>query len=183
MIYISSTNQKALGARYRLTALITAALGISTVLYVIIGWAFAPALPRGDYEWLTNSHYVIVGLVAVAALAVVVLRRFFLSPTRLQKAGQQGIGALLSQLYLCSLTGAVLGDVVGILGVVASLVTGNREYSWRLGLAALLLIAYSFPRRGEWQHAVAQMEAEKSTSGIQPDAVPERIKLGLIDAE
>ena len=182
-MYISSANQTALRARYRLTALIVTALGVSTLLYVVIGWAFAPAMPRGDYEWLANSHYIIVALVGVAALAVVVLRRFFLSWPRLQNAGRKGISALLSQLYLCSLLGAVLGDVVGILGVVASLMTGNREYSWRLGLAALLLIAYSFPRRGEWERAVAAMEAEKNNLQNPAATVAEQIRLGLHETE
>lgn len=182
-MYISSANQTALSARYRLTSLIVIALGVSTVLYVVIGWAFAPAMPRGDYEWLRNSHYIIVGLVGVAALAVVVLRRFFLSWLRLQSAGRKGISALLSQLYLCSLVGAVLGDVVGILGVVASLMTGNREYSWRLGIAALLLIAYSFPRRGEWERAVAAMEAEKNNVQNPAATAAEQIRLGLSETE
>ncbi len=182
-MYISSAHQTALRARYRLTALIVAALGISTLLYVVIGWAFAPAMPRGDYEWLTNSHYIIVSLVGVAALAVVAVRRFFLSSARLQNAGRKGVSALLSQLYLCSLIGAVLGDVVGILGVVASLVTGNREYSWRLGLAALLLIAYSFPRRGEWERAVAALEADKDNVQNSAARAAEQIRLGLSETE
>lgn len=75
-MYISSANQTALSARYRLTALIVVALGVSTVLYVVIGWAFAPAMPRGDYEWLVNSHYIIIGLVAIVSVVVVFLRRF-----------------------------------------------------------------------------------------------------------
>jgi F0F1-type ATP synthase membrane subunit c/vacuolar-type H+-ATPase subunit K len=182
-MYISSAHQTALQARYRLTSLIVIALGVSTVLYVVIGWAFAPAMPRGDYEWLTNSHYIIVGLVGVAALAVVILRRFSLSPSRLQNVGRKGISALLSQLYLCSLVGAVLGDMVGILGVVASLMTGNREYSWRLGIAALLLIAYSFPRRGEWERAIAAMETEKNSVLNPAAAAAEQIRLGLRETE
>ncbi len=181
-MYISSANQTALSARYRLTALLVVALGVSTVLYVVIGWAFAPAMPRGDYEWLTNSHYIIIGLVAVVSVAVVFLRRFFLAPARLLQAGRLGVNALLSQLYLCALVGAVLGDVVGILGVVASLVTSNREYSWRLGIAALLLIAYSFPRRGEWERAVAELESEKTAQPATPMSA-EQIKLGLGETE
>jgi hypothetical protein len=177
-MYISSASQTALRARYRLTSLIVAALGISTILYVIIGWAFAPAMPRADYEWLTNSHYIIIGLVAATSVAVVFLRRFFLAPAQLRTVKQQGVSALLSRLYLGSLVGAVLGDLVGILGVVASLVTGNREYSWRLGIAALLLIAYSFPRRGEWERAVAALEAEKTASPFASQPA-EQIKLGL----
>ncbi|MFN7930957.1 MAG: hypothetical protein U0Y68_24130 [Blastocatellia bacterium] len=182
MTYISSANQPHLSARYRLTALITVALGISTILYVVIGWAFAPAMPRGDYAWLVNSHYIIISLVLVASLVTVFLRRFLLAPLRLLRAGRQSIGALLSQLYMASLLGAVIGDVVGILGVVASLMTGNKEYSWRLGIAALLLIGYSFPRRGEWERAVATMEQERS-GGQAPQPAQEQVKLGLLDSE
>jgi F0F1-type ATP synthase membrane subunit c/vacuolar-type H+-ATPase subunit K len=185
MIYLSSASQKALSARYRLTVLIVAALGISTVLYVVIGWAFAPAMPRGEYEWLTNSHYIIVVLVSSAAVAIVFLRRLFLSATRLLRVGQRGVNALLGHLHLSSLIGAVLGDGIGILGVVASLVTGNREYSWRLGLAALLMIAYSFPRRNEWERAVALSEQEKNNTTEPKSATiaDQEVKLGLLDTE
>jgi MFS family permease len=182
MTYISSANQAHLSARYRLTRLIIVALGISTLLYVAIGWAFAPAMPRGDYAWLTNSHYIIVSIVLMAALVTVFLRRWLLSSARLLNAGRRGLNTLLGQLYMASLLGAVIGDVVGILGVVASLMTGNKEYSWRLGIAALLLIGYSFPRRGEWERAVAVMEEEKS-GRTEPQAAEEQIKLGLLDAE
>lgn len=183
MNYISSANQIILSTRYRLTRLIVVALGISTILYVLIGWAFAPAMLRGDYQWLTNSLYIIVSIVFVAALVTVFLRRFLLAPSRLLNAGRKGIGSLLNQLYLASLIGAVIGDVVGILGVVASLMTGNKEYSWRLGLAALLLIAYSFPRRSEWERAVAIMEQEKSGNPEPAASANEQIRLGLLDTE
>lgn len=183
MNYISSANQTILSARYRLTRLIVVALGISTILYVLIGWAFAPAMPRGDYEWLASSLYIIVSIVFIAALVTVFLRRFLLSSSRLLSAGRRGVSSLLNQLYLASLIGAVIGDVVGILGVVASLMMGNKEYSWRLGLAALLLIAYSFPRRGEWERAVAVMEQEKSGNPEPAAQANEQIRLGLLDTE
>lgn len=185
MNYISSANQPLLNARYRLTAFIVVALGVSTLLYVLLGWVFAPAMPRADYAWLTNSRYIIAGIVLVAALVTVLLRRFLLAPTRLLKAGQRNLGSLLSQLYLAALSGAVMGDVIGILGVVASLVTGNKEYSWRLGIAALLLILYSFPRRSEWERAVAVMEQEKSGNPdpLKAAAANEQVRLGLLDTE
>jgi lysylphosphatidylglycerol synthetase-like protein (DUF2156 family) len=185
MNYISAAHQSMLSARYRLAALIVAALGISTVLYVIIGWFFAPAMPREDYEWLANSHYIIVSIVLVAALAAIILRRVWLAHSALLKLGRRGLSALLSRLHLSSIVGGVLGDVVGILGVVASLITGNKEYSWRLGIAAILIIAYSFPRRGEWERAVAALEQEKSsvpTPGSTATA-DDKIKLGLLDTE
>ena len=56
--------------------------------------------------------------------------------------------------------------------------TGIREYSWRLGIAALMMIAYSFPRRGEWQNAVAMIEGENASP--QADFLSrDAVRLGL----
>ena len=177
MNYISSAHQKALSARYRLTALIVGALGISTILYILIGYSFAPAMPQKEYRWLSNNSLVVV--VAIIVLTAVFLRRYLLSPTKLQTATQRGIGALLSNLHLSSISGAVFGDLIGILGVIASLMTGTREYSWRLGIASVLIIAYSFPRRSEWERAVARLEQNNEAAVLPKDAV----RLGLMDSE
>ncbi len=175
MSYLSTANQKSLDARYRLAVIIVGALGLSTLLYILIGWAFASAMPRGGYGWLNSINLAV--LVIVAVLALLLLRRLFLAPKRLQIKARSGINAVLGSLYLASLSGAVLGDVVGIFGVVGSL-TGIREYSWRLGLAALMMIAYSFPRRGEWQNAVAMIEGENASP--QADFLSrDAVRLGL----
>lgn len=183
MKYISSATQIALQARYRLTALIVGALGASTILYVLIGWFFAPSMPPGEYPWLNNISIVITVLVTV--LVLIFIRRWLLSPTRLQIASLRSPGSVLNYLYLASIVGAVIGDLIGILGVVASLLTGIREYSWRLGIAALLMILYSFPRRNEWEKIIAKGEAErnKNFSPSTSNASPDSIRLGLTDSE
>ncbi len=174
MTYLSAANQKSLDARYRLCVVIVAALGISTLLFILIGWAFSPVLPYSESRWLNSINLAV--LVIVSVLALLFIRRLFLSPKRLQMKARSGINAVLGSLYLASLTGAVMGDIVGIFGVIGSLMTGIREYSWRLGIAALMMIAYSFPRRPEWQQAVAMIEGENSAEDfLSRDA----IKLGL----
>lgn len=180
---IPSANPKTLSAQYRLTALIVGALGVSTILYIGIGWFFAAAMQPGAYPWLSNNTLAVTVLMVV--LIMLFLRRFLLSPTRLQLAAQKGAGAILHSFYLASLLGAVLGDLLGIIGVVASLLTGVREFSWRLGIAALLMIAYSFPRRNEWERAVHWAEAEKNRDyPAQSDNLPtDAVRLGLTDTE
>lgn len=183
MSYISSANQKTLAARYRLTAIIVGALGFSSLLYLTIGWFFAPSMPSGEYPWLSPN--IIVAVVLIAVLFVLFFRRFILSPTRLQSAAQKNGGAVLSSLYIASLVGAVIGDLVGIIGVIASLMTGVREFSLRLGIAAILLIAYSFPRRTEWERVVAFAETEKNKDfPVKSDNLPaDAVRLGLTDTE
>jgi hypothetical protein len=46
---------------------------------------------------------------------------------------------------------------VGVLGVFGYLLTGE-SYSWPVGVVSLLLVIYSFPRRGEWLRALATSE-------------------------
>jgi hypothetical protein len=176
MSYLSAANQKSLDARFRLAVIIVAALGLSTLLYILIGWAFAPVNPHGEYGWLNSITCSVVVIVSV--LTLLLLRRLFLAPKRLQIKARSGINSVLGSLYLASLSGAVLGDVVGIFGVVGSLMTGIREYSWRLGIAALMMIAYSFPRRSEWHNAVAMIEGENASP--QADFLSkDAVRLGL----
>ena len=51
-----------------------------------------------------------------------------------------------------------IAEAVGISGLIFYRLTGDYQYSWRLGVVAILLILYSFPRRGEWERAVAESE-------------------------
>lgn len=176
MSYLSAANQKSLDVRFRLAVIIVGALGLSTLLYLLIGWAFAAAMPRGGYGWLNSIKLAI--LVIVSVLALLLLRRLFLAPKRLQIKARSGINSVLGSLYLASLSGAVLGNAVGIFGVVGSLMTGIQEYSWRLGIAALMMIAYSFPRRSEWHNAVAMIEGENASP--QADFLSkDAVRLGL----
>jgi hypothetical protein len=151
MEYISSADQKTLGARYQSTALVVVALGASVVVYLVIGWLITPSPSAEAASW--GQAFYLAAL--VMGVSVVFLRRLMLSQLRLRMAAQRGINALLSNLSTTSIVGAALGDAVAVLGLLAYLLTGETDYCWRLGVIGLLLIIYSFPRRGEWLRAVS----------------------------
>jgi hypothetical protein len=60
--------------------------------------------------------------------------------------------------------------MAAIAGLVLYLLTGDYQYSWRLGVVGLFLLVYSLPRRGEWERAVA--ESAKIQSGHPQAAKP-----------
>lgn len=177
MSYISSRNQKSLDMRYKLTALVVGAMGVSTVLYIVVGWFFAPQMPSGEYSWLTPNTAVAVVLVAVVIL--IMSRRWLLLPSRLEALARKNPAEILGALYLASLSGAILGEAVGISGLLASFLSGIRDYSWRMGIAALLIIIYSFPRRFEWSRELVRAEKLAGPAESKPSA--DTIRLGLSD--
>ena len=151
MEYISSADQRALNERYRLTAMVVVAIGLSILLYLLLPNLIpvAPTLVEtGNWTKTLYSATLLLGLV------VVLTRRALLSRTVLGRAARQGAGAVLARLSLTSIICAALAEIVGLLGVFGYLLTGE-SYGWPVGIVSLLLIVYSFPRRGEWVRALA----------------------------
>jgi F0F1-type ATP synthase membrane subunit c/vacuolar-type H+-ATPase subunit K len=146
--YLSSADQKSLAARYKTTALVVAVLGASLVLYLVLGWILPPTQRALELPGQGKFFYAI-GI--VLGLVVVLLRRIFLSNARLKRSPQAVVGSLGT----VSILGAALGEAIAIIGLAAYLLTGDFDFCWRLTGVGLLLIIYSFPRRGEWVRALS----------------------------
>lgn len=150
---LSSADHKALGGQYRKTSLILAAFGATAAVCLLLTWL----LPRPELHdpslgrW---SLFVALG----GGLGVVTLRRLMLSRPSLRRAGRRGVGAVLGTLSWAAILGGAIAEAIALLGLVTYLLTGETAYSWRLGVIGLLLVIYSFPRRGEWERAVAASE-------------------------
>jgi Na+/proline symporter len=164
MDYISTQDQTALNQRYRTTVILVMAFGISVMVYMLIAKFIPPRQsPPGSETW---AQPIYSGAI-VLGLAVVVLRRILLSRMFLRQAIERGVSAVLSNLQTLTIICCALAEMAGIGGLIFYLLTGDYQYSWRLGVVSLFLIVYSFPRRGEWERAVA--ESAKTKSG-QPQA-------------
>jgi hypothetical protein len=73
----------------------------------------------------------------------------------LGQATLRGVETVLNKLMTVTIICLTAGELVGIMGLIFYFLTGDFQYSWRLGVVSILLILYSFPRRGEWERAVA----------------------------
>lgn len=160
MDYISAEDQKALNQRYRTTVIIVMAIGISVLIYMLVAKFIPPKdSPPGSETWMQPIYSGAI----VLGLAVVALRRILLSRMFLKPAIERGVPAVLGSLQTLTILCCALAEVAGLGGLIFYLLTGDYQYSWRLGVVSLFLIMYSFPRRGEWERAVAESAKMKSS--------------------
>ncbi len=157
MQYISVENQKAVDQTYRLSVIIVLAFCFTPILLMALGRFIHARAAYYDPATLELIKKLAYGSTLLFGLLVVALRRFGMA--WLTGKRQRSVSSVLSNLRLLTLISAVLGELVALTGFVAFSLTSDYEYCWRLGVVSLLLILYSFPRRWDWDRAVAHAQA------------------------
>jgi len=153
MQYISVEHQRAIGERFKVASMVVLAFCVSVGVFALIGSLIDPpeTLP---YSERLNS--MIPAVVIVMAMGVIVLRRVWMSAMVMRVAMRTGVSATLNRLLQMTVVCAALSELVAIVGFIFYMLTGNYKYSLMLFLISLLLLFYTaFPRRGEWERAVA----------------------------
>lgn len=150
MAYVSVENQKAIGPVYKQATIIVFACFVGVLLMLLLGKLLEPnSFVPGSEQW---QKMIYTG-VLILALFIVVLRRLMTSGAGIKRAGAAGV---LQKLLAVSIIIAVLAEAIAIAGLVFYFLTGNYDYSWRLGVIGLFLLAYGFPRRTEWERIVTR---------------------------
>jgi hypothetical protein len=153
MQYISVEHQRVIGERFKVASMVVLAFCVSVGLFALIGRLIDPpeTLP---YSERLNS--IIPAVVIVMAMGVIVMRRVWMSAMVMRVATRTGVSATLNRLLQMTVVCAALSELVAIVGFMFYMLTGNYKYSLMLFLVSLLLLFYTaFPRRGEWERAVA----------------------------
>lgn len=162
MDYLSVEDQNALRQRYRTTLIVVLAFCFSVLVYLLLAKIIKPGEPvPGSESWMqpVYSAAIVLGLVVVA------LRRIMLSNLFMRQATARGVAAVLGNLQTLTLICCALAELAAVGGLILYKMTGDYQYSWRLGVVSLFLLVYSFPRRGEWERAVIEGAKNK---GSQP---------------
>jgi len=153
MQYISVEHQRAIGERFKIASIIVFALCVSVGVFALIGLLIEPpdTLPRSE-----KLNSIIPAVVIVLAMGVIVLRRVWMAMLVMGVAKRADVPATLKRLLQMTVVCAALSEIVAVVGFMSYLMTGNYRYSLILCLVSLLLLLYTaFPRRGEWDRAVA----------------------------
>jgi hypothetical protein len=153
MNYISVENQKAFANSYRTGVKIVFFIGLSVLVFMVVARFISPSETLPGSERLYRPIYISVIVLGVGAITV---RRLLMSQFMMAKVAPRGVNALLGRLLMTTVICLAIAELVVIMGFTSYLLTGDYEYSWRLGLISLLLILYSFPRRGEWEHIISR---------------------------
>ncbi|MFN0112085.1 MAG: hypothetical protein ACKVZH_24750 [Blastocatellia bacterium] len=153
MEYIPTQHQEALARRYRTAATIVIAFCLSVLIYMLIGkFITVDDIKPGTESWPQPVYSAAIAL----GVLVVALRRILMSKTMMATAIQRGAAAVLRHLFTLTIIICALAELAAIGGLVVYLLTGNYDYCLRLGGVSIVLLLYTFPRKGEWERAVAQ---------------------------
>ena len=138
-------------AAHRSAQVIVIAFAASIVVYMFIGFLLAPRISQVDSQ-VPIPFYVAAVFLAFGSIT---LRRTQLRPMRLEVvAGLRGTDGLLKHLVNITIISAALAEMIGVLAVVVAFSGGTIWDVVRLGVVALVITLYSYPRRAAWQKTI-----------------------------
>ncbi len=128
-------------------------LALTVALIAVAFTGRAPATGSGNPDptliWFLRITIVVLGIGAVT------LRRTRFAPARLQDiAALRGITGLLDTLQNTTMQVALLGGLIAIIAFVMMMLTHYAGDMIFIGVAALAVLIYAYPRRRAWERVV-----------------------------
>jgi F0F1-type ATP synthase membrane subunit c/vacuolar-type H+-ATPase subunit K len=150
------TSRTRVSAAYRTAMTIAMALTGSIVLYIAIGLIILRSRSSISRDELLIPFY---GAAAAFAIGSLVFRRIQMQAPRLESVvARRGVEGLVGHLVTTTIISGALAEVVGLLGLLLSLMSGDLTHVIKLGVVALAVSVYNFPRLRAWQQAVDYFE-------------------------
>lgn len=132
-----------------------------TILLMLLAWAgVAATTPRRD-PFIEGALRILIALFVLGAIA---LRRTRFSAIRLQDiAALRGTSGLLATLRKTTMLVALLGGAIALMGFVISLMSGEPSQMLMIGVVALAVLFYAYPRRAAWERVVEDARSQRVT--------------------
>lgn len=148
-------------AAYRSASMIVVAIAFSIALYIVVGYAFiGSSIRNGASTMLRNQMY--AGALFLA-LGSILLRRLQLGPARLEAvAAARGPEAVARHILNWTIICAVIGEAIGVLGLVLTVIIGEPDHVLRLGAVALLVVLINYPRRSAWDRTITHFASKSN---------------------
>ena len=134
--------------------MITRAFIVLTIALIAVAFTGrAPSIGQGQVDPMLVGSFSIA--IVVMGIGAVTLRRTRFAAMRLQDiAALRGVSGLLTTLQNTTIQIALLGGAIAILGFILMMRTGEPSYMISIGIAALAVLIYCYPRRAAWQRVV-----------------------------
>jgi hypothetical protein len=144
--------QPHLAAAHRAASIIVMAIAFSVVVYLVIGFLVVGEPDESLSPQARVPFYVTAILLAFGSIA---LRRVELRWAKLQAVAEHnGVEAVLRHLTNVAILSSVLGEVVGLLGLLLVILGGDQAGAFRLCAVALVTVLLNYPRRNAWEQTI-----------------------------
>jgi hypothetical protein len=159
----SEKNPDQVSAVHRTALTLVLALAMSIVIYTGVGLVILNLRKTRIQAQLPYTFYVAAAVLAVGSL---LLRRAQLHRMKLEVvATTRGVEGLIKHLLNTTVSGAAIAEIIGVLALVVAFFGGEKGDVIRLGVVALAVSLYNYPRRSAWQRAVDYFTATKARAG------------------
>jgi hypothetical protein len=138
---------------------LTLVLGFATSIVVSAGVGLLVLNLRGakTQGQLPVAFYAAAGLLAIGSI---VIRRAQFHRIKLEVvAGTRGPEGLIKHFVKATIVAAAIAESIGVLALVVAFSGGDQNDVIRLGVVALAVSLYNYPRRSAWQRTVDYFSA------------------------
>ena len=150
-------------AAHRSALTLVLALAMSIVVYTGAGLLILGLRGPNAQVQLPYAFY---GAAAVLAIGSILLRRAQLHRMKLEVvAGTRGVEGLIKHLLNATILAAAIAEVIGILALTVVFFGGDHGDVIRLGVVALAVSLYNYPRLSSWQRVVDYFSATRASAG------------------
>lgn len=137
---------------------------MSIVIYTGVGLLVLSLRPAGSPQ--AGLPYSFYAAAAVLAIGSILLRRAQLHRLKLEVvAGTRGVEGLIKHLLNATILAAAIAEVIGVLALAVAFFGGDQNDVIRLGVVAMAVSLYNYPRKSAWQRAVDYFSAAKANAG------------------
>lgn len=156
-------NSVRVAAAHRTALTLVLALAMSIVIYAGVGLLILNMRGTSPQAELPYTFY---AAAAVLAIGSILLRRAQLHRMKLEVVvGTRGVEGLIKHLLNATILAAAVAEVIGALALAVAFFGGSQSDVIRLGVVALAVSLYNYPRRTTWQRAVDYFSATKAGTG------------------
>jgi hypothetical protein len=148
-----STLQSRVRAAHAAASRIVLAIAASIIIEIAFGIFMINS--RQPRLTPTQSPYGLYVGAVFLAFGSIAYRRAQMRRLRLEAvAGLRGIEGLIKHLFQATIVSAAMAEAIGILAIIAGLLSGDQMDVIRFGVVALVVEIFTYPRLRGWQRAV-----------------------------
>jgi hypothetical protein len=139
------------------------AFAMSIIVFAGIGFLILSVRSTVTRADLPFAFY---GAAAVLAIGSIVIRRAQLHSMKLEVvATTRGVEGLIKHLVNSTIIAAAIAEAIGMLALAVAFFGGDQNDVVRLGVVALAVSLYNYPRRSAWQRAADYFFATLPSGG------------------